>query len=354
MKIREFTTRNGEPLRLSEIGLGTAPLGDLYETLPEQQALDTLQAAYENGVTLFDTSPHYGNGLAELRSGAVLRRFPRDSFVLSSKVGRRMAAFENNAAPSGAVYSPGFAGGTAHRAVFDYSDDGVMKSVEQSLLRTGMDRIDILLIHDVDIWTNCKDYEKCFAQAMSGAYPALERLRKEGFVKAIGVGINEADVCERFAREGDFDVMLIAGQYSLLTQPALKSFLPVAERKHIGIILGGVFNSGILATGAVSGAKFNHKAASPEIMERVAKIEAVCSRHGTSLRCATVGFALAYPAVISIVLGAFKPSEVTHNIQAFGSDAQHHWLSARYPHCALERTQERGPARSKRPDASVS
>ncbi|MBV9633987.1 MAG: aldo/keto reductase [Methylobacteriaceae bacterium] len=314
MKYREFAVRSGARLRVSEIGLGTAPLGDLYEKLPEAAALDTIEGAFAGGVTLFDTSPHYGNGLAELRCGAVLRRHPRDSWVLSTKIGRWMNPFETVAAVSGEVYSPGFAGGIPHRAHFDYSRNGVMKSIEQSLLRMGTDRIDILLIHDVDVWTHGKDFETRFREAMDGAYPTLDRLRKEGTVKAIGVGVNEADVCERFARAGDFDVMLMAGQYSLLVQPALASFLPLAVEKRIGIMLGGVFNSGILATGAVPGAKFNYKDAPPDVMGKVGKIEAICARHGVPLRRAAVRFALSHPAVISLVLGGVRPQEVRDNI----------------------------------------
>jgi D-threo-aldose 1-dehydrogenase len=314
MQFREWTTRQGETLRVSEIGFGTAPLGDLYTKLPEQEALDTIKTAHDRGVTLFDTSPHYGNGLAELRCGAVLRRFPRDGYVLSTKVGRWMNPFEKVGGLAGDVYSPGFAGGVPHRSIFDYSYDGVMKSIEQSLLRLGTDRIDILLIHDVDVWTHGKDYDQRFREAMEGAYPALDRLRKAGIVKAIGVGINEAEVCERFARAGDFDVMLMASQYSLLVQPALASFLPLAVEKKIGIMLGGVFNSGILATGAIPGAKYNYKDAPPEIMDKVRKIEAVCARHGVPLRRAAIRFALSHPAVVSLVLGGVKPAEVASNI----------------------------------------
>ena len=314
MQFREWTTRQGVALRVSEIGFGTAPLGDLYEKLPEQSALDTIETAHDSGVTLFDTSPHYGNGLAELRCGAVLRRYPRDSYTLSTKVGRWMNPFEKVGELSADVYSPGFAGGVPHRATFDYSYDGVMKSIEQSLLRLGTDRIDILLIHDVDVWTHGKDFDTRFREAMDGAYPALDRLRQAGTVKAIGVGINEADVCERFARAGDFDVMLMASQYSLLVQPALKSFLPLAVEKGIGIMLGGVFNSGILATGAVPGAKYNYKDAAPEVMDKVRRIEAVCGRHGVPLRRAAIRFALSHPAVVSLVLGGVKSAEVAANV----------------------------------------
>src|SRR6185369_10625744 len=175
----------------------------------------------------------------------------------------------------------GFVGGHPHRAIVDYSYDGTMRSVEQSLLRLGTDRIDLLLIHDVDVWTHGLDaIEERFREAMAGAYPALDRLRAEKVVAGIGIGVNEADMCVRFAEAGSFDVMLLAGRYSLLEQPALEHFLPLAQRQGMGVMLGGVFNSGILATGAVPGAKYNYQDAPAEIMAKVTQIERVCAAHG--------------------------------------------------------------------------
>ena len=284
MQVKTFKTRAGTELRFSELGLGTAPLGDLFVKLDERESIETVRRAQAKGVALFDTSPHYGNGLAEARCGTALRSAPRDSFLFSTKIGRVMDPFAPVAAPRADVISPGFAGGFPHLARFDYSYDGTLRSVEQSLLRTGFDRIDILLIHDCDVWTHGKaDAETRFHEAMDGAYKALDRLRSDGTVKAIGVGLNEADTSERFVRAGDFDVVLLAGRYSLLEQPALESFLPLAQERGIGIIMAGVFNSGILATGAVPGAKYNYGDASPEIMERVRRIEVVCARHGTTI-----------------------------------------------------------------------
>src|SRR4051794_25153629 len=239
--------RTGVPVSI--IGFGSAPLGDLFVKLDDATAIATVEAALASGITLLDTSPHYGNGLAEHRIGTALRRVPRDSVVLSTKVGRVMAPRPTTAAGGRgpAPTSPGFAGGLPHKASFDYSYDGAMRSFEQSLLRLGTDRVDVLLIHDVDVWTHGADaVDGRFAEAMDGAYKALHDLREQGAVKAIGVGLNEADMCERFARAGDFDTMLLAGRYSLLEQPALQSFMPLALEKGIGIMLGGVFNSGIL------------------------------------------------------------------------------------------------------------
>jgi D-threo-aldose 1-dehydrogenase len=188
------------------------------------------------------------------------------------------------------------------------------------LLRTGLARFDVLLIHDCDVWTHgAADAPRRFKEAMEGAYRALDKLRSERTVGAIGFGINEADTCVRFARAGDFDLAMMAGRYSLLNQSGLTEFLPLAVEKKMGVMLAGVFNSGILATGAIAGAKFEYAPAPPEIMDRVRRIEAICTRHGTSIRRAAVQFAMAHPAVVSVVLGAVKPSEAAAN----AADAAH-------------------------------
>ena len=224
-----------------------------------------------------------------------------------------MDPFSGPPAPVPGVTSPGFAGGIPHGARFDYSYDGTMRCVEQSLLRLGTDRIDILLIHDVDQWTHGEQFEERFKEAMEGAYKALEELRSSGAVKAIGCGLNEADKCARFARAGDFDIMMLAGRYSLLEQDALDEFLPLATAKGIGIMLAGVFNSGILATGARPGARYNYSPAPPAILAKVAKIEMVCAAHSVALPAAAVAFALSHPAVLTAVLGAVTPEEVSAN-----------------------------------------
>ncbi|WP_439492314.1 aldo/keto reductase [Bosea sp. (in: a-proteobacteria)] len=296
-------------LPVSTLGFGGAPLGDLYAHLDEAQAVATVEAAITGGVTMFDTSPLYGHGLSEHRIGAALRRVPRDGLVLSTKVGRVAEPF------AGRGDGSGYRGGLPHGMRFDYSYDGAMRSLEQSALRLGVDHIDIVLIHDVDVWTHgAAMIEQRFAEAMNGAYRALEALRAAGAVKAIGIGVNEADMCERFARAGDFDTMLLAGRYSLLEQPALASFMPLALEKGIGLMLGGVFNSGILATGPVPGARYNYNPAPPDILARVAAIEAVCTRHGVPLRRAALQFPLGHAAVASLVMGAVSPAEVADQI----------------------------------------
>ncbi|MDM0078806.1 aldo/keto reductase [Variovorax sp. J2P1-59] len=313
MKSRTFKTRNGTDLAFSVIGLGTAPMGDLYQLLDEKTCIATVERAFECGVRVFDTSPHYGNGLSESRIGAGLRYAPRNELIVSTKIGRVMDPFTKPPPRNPDVYSPGFAGGYPHAARFDYSYDGTMRSVEQSLLRMGLDRLDVLLIHDCDVWTHGKDAERRFAEAMDGAYRALDKLRSEKTVAAIGFGINEADTCVRFARAGDFDLAMMAGRYSLLIQNGLSEFLPLALEKKMGVMLAGVFNSGILATGAIQGAKFEYAPAPEDILERVRKIEAICAAHGTSIRRAALQFALAHPAVVSVVLGGVEPAEVEAN-----------------------------------------
>jgi D-threo-aldose 1-dehydrogenase len=300
--------------QVSVLGFGTAPLGDLYAKLDDATAIAAAERAFELGINLVDTAPLYGRGLSEHRCGTAIRRVPRQDIVVCTKVGRWMDPLH---LPSD---GSGFVGGQPHRAVVDYSYDGTMRSVEQSLLRLGTDRLDLLLIHDVDVWTHGVDaIEDRFREAMAGAYVALDRLRGEGVVAGIGIGVNEAEMCVRFAQAGSFDIMLLAGRYSLLEQPALAHFLPLAERKGIGVLLGGVFNSGILATGAVQGAKYNYRDAPPHVLARVADIQRVCDAHGVALPTAALHFVLGHPAVVSVVLGAQSPQEVERNVAALSS-----------------------------------
>jgi D-threo-aldose 1-dehydrogenase len=316
MKQRNFTTRNGSTIGFTSVGLGTGPLGELFELLDEKTSIATVEQGYASGVRLFDSSPHYGQGLAESRMGAGLRHAPRDEIVVSTKIGRIMEPRGKKPTPVPGVVTPGFAGGFPHAPRFDYSYDGTMRSVDDSLLRLGMDRLDIVLIHDCDRWTHgAEAAPERFRQAMTGAYVALDKLRSEKVIKAIGFGINEADTCIKFAKAGDFDVAMMAGSYSLLVQTGLEEFLPLARSKNMAVMLAGVFNSGILATGAIPHAKFNYADASPEIMAKVKRIEEICRGHGATIRQAAIQFAMGHPAVNSVVLGAVKPEEVKANVQ---------------------------------------
>lgn len=299
-------------LTVSILGFGGAPLGDLYDLLDDEIAMRAVATAADLGVTLFDVAPLYGRGLAEHRFGTVLKRLPRASFVLSTKVGRWLKP-----APGGPRSPSRYRGGLSFDPVIDYSYDGAMRAFEQSLQRLAVPSIDIALIHDVDVWTHGKDaIEARFREAMDGAYRALDELRRAKVVKAIGVGVNESAMCVRFADAGDIDAVLLAGRYSLLEQPALADFLPLAEQKGIGVMLGGVFNSGILASGAVVGAKYNYRPAPDDVLDRVKRIERVCASHGVALPVAAMHFALGHPAVSSLVIGAVTPAEVTRNVAA--------------------------------------
>ena len=214
------------PLQVTQLGFGGAPLGDLYQKLEEPTALAAVRSAYDVGLNLFDTSPFYGYGLSEHRFGHVLRQLLRDNFVLSTKVGRVLVPKNPEAIDRGQ-----WAGGLDFEPAFDYSYDGVMREVQDSLQRTGLSRIDIVLIHDVDVWTHGAEVDRRFDEVMEGGYRAMEALRRSGDVGAIGVGVNEADMCARFARAGDFDCMLLAGRYTLLEQGALDDFLPLCEER---------------------------------------------------------------------------------------------------------------------------
>jgi D-threo-aldose 1-dehydrogenase len=304
------------PLSVTQLGVGTAPLGDLYQRVPESDASETLATGYELGVRLFDTAPLYGSGLAEHRTGAALRAKPRNDLVVSTKVGRWYRA-----APGGANRG-NWAGGLEFNAVLDYSYDGAMRSFEQSLLRLGLSRVDVLLIHDVDVHTHGtrQECDRYFDLAMEGAYRALIELRQSGDVSAIGVGVNESDMCARFARAGDFDCMLLAGRYTLLEQGALDEFLPLCEAKNIGVLAGGTFNSGILASGPRAGAKYNYAEAPADVRARVTRLGEVCRAHGVPLAAAAIQFPLGHPKVSSVVIGAVSAQEIRQNHELMSQD----------------------------------
>ena len=302
-------------LKVTQFGYGSAPLSGFRDQIPELDAIDTVIAAYEGGVRLFDSSPYYGYGRAELRVGAALRDRPRGEFVLSTKIGRWLTAI-----PPGTTAPAGWrTGGVPFAPTFDYSYDGVHKSLEQSMLRLGMNRIDIVFIHDVDFWT-IRDralLDQRFRQAMEGAYKALDELRRAGTIGAIGVGLNEADMSARFVRAGNFDCVLLAGRYTLLEQGALADFLPLCVERGVGVIIGGPLNSGILATGARPGALYDYNAPPPAVEERVRRIQAVCERHGVPMPAVALQFPLGHPAVAAIIPGGKSRAEVMGNLELF-------------------------------------
>jgi D-threo-aldose 1-dehydrogenase len=299
------------------IGFGGAPLGNLYRELPDEQARATVRAAYDAGMRLFDTAPFYGFGLSEHRLGEALRWLDRDSFVLSTKIGRLLRP-EHPGRLDGGLFERVL----PFQPVFDYSHDGVMRSVEDSLQRLGTHRIDVLLIHDVDVWTHGTEAARLerFREVMDGGYRAMAKLREEGTVRAIGAGINEVQACEEFARAGDFDCFLLAGRYTLLEQAALDTFLPYCAERGISLLIGGPYNTGILATGAVEGAYYDYALAPPEVMDRVRRIEAVCARHGVRLPSAALRFPLGHAYVATLIPGARSPEEIEQNRAIFEAD----------------------------------
>ena len=300
-------------LEVTEMGLGGAPMGGFRATISDAEAMALTGAAYDAGVRYFDTSPFYGYGRSELRMGAALRERPRDSYVLSTKIGRILHAMRPGEKPPADFREnglPGFA------PVFDYTYDGVMRSLEHSHLRLGIARIDIVLVHDVDFWT-IKDralLDQRFKTVMDSGFKALDELRKAGVIGAIGVGINEADTSLRFIQAGDFDCMLLAGRYTLLEQGALADFLPECVKRQVSVILGGPYNSGILAGNVKPGATHDYTPAPSPLIEKAQKIEAVCRRHGVELGAAAMQFPLAHPALCSVIPGALSIKEVEQNV----------------------------------------
>jgi D-threo-aldose 1-dehydrogenase len=287
-------------VEVTELALGGAAIGNLYAEVDEATAAATVDAAWNGGIRLFDVAPHYGLGLAERRLGAALAARPRDEYVISTKVGRLLVPV---AEPVGRD-DDGFAVPAAYERHFDYSADGVRASIEASLGRLGLDRIDIALIHDPD------DHEE---QAFAEAYPALERLRAEGVVRAIGAGMNQAEMLTRFVTDTDVDVVLLAGRYTLLDQRAAQALLPAAQERGVSVMAGGVFNSGLLASPG-PGARYDYRAAPAALIERARAIEATCGRYGVPLRAAAARFPLRHPAVATVLIGARTPQEITEAV----------------------------------------
>jgi D-threo-aldose 1-dehydrogenase len=297
-------------LELSALGIGGAPLGDFYELIPEARAEATLTAAWEAGLRYFDTSPAYGLGLSEHRFGHVLRKLRHD-FVLSTKVGRYLVP-----ETSGRVERYGFRGGLNMRIVADYGYDATMRALDQSYQRLGLERIDLVLIHDLDVRSqgSREAFEAAYRIALSGAYRALHELREQGVIGAIGLGVHEVEPCLRLAADGEPDAFMLAGPYNLLDQSAGEELLPLCLKRGMSVIVGGAFASGILATGAVPGARYMYAPAAEEILDRVQRIEIVCARHAVPLAAAALQFPLRHAAVASVVTGAVSPTEIEANV----------------------------------------
>ena len=299
-------------LEVTAFSFGTAPIGNIFREIDEETSDAMFQTAWDSGVRYFDTAPLYGHGLSELRTGYSLRWKERDDFVLSSKVGRVLTP----ARRSDIEYFPWTNAGR-FSIQFDYTYDGTMRSFEDSLQRLALERLDICFIHDIDRFTRGDEQPEVFEQAMDGSWKALEKLRDEGVVKAIGVGVNEWDVCHEALRRRDFDCFLLAGRYTLLEQESLDEFLPLCEERGAAVVVGGGFNSGVLATGAVEGAKYNYAPAPAHIMEKTRKIEAVCTDHAVPLPAAALQFVVAHPAIPSFIAGTRTVEQLEKNLAWF-------------------------------------
>jgi D-threo-aldose 1-dehydrogenase len=291
------------PVSVTELSFGGAAIGNLFTAVNEDAARAAVDAAWDGGIRTFDTAPHYGLGLSERRIGAALRARPRDEYVISTKVGRLLRP--TSTGPPYGLDPEGFAVPADYLRAFDYSADGVRRSLEASLGRLGLDRVDIALIHDPDAHG---------PQALREAYPALEKLRAEGCVGAIGVGMNQAAMLTRFVTETDIDVVLVAGRYTLLDRSAADALLPAALERGVSVIAGGVFNSGLLAAPG-SGATYDYLAASDSLISRARRLESACARFGVPLRAAAARFPLTHPAVASVLIGARSAAEMTDAIR---------------------------------------
>jgi D-threo-aldose 1-dehydrogenase len=284
------------------LGLGCGPLGNLYHAIGDDQAAATIDAAWDAGVRFFDTAPHYGLGLSERRLGAALAGRPRDEYTISTKVGRLLV---DNPGGAGERDTEAFDVPRTHVRRRDYGRDGVLRSLESSLDRLGMDRIDVAFVHDA---------EDHVEEALAGALPTLAGLRDQGVLRGIGLGMNFDTVLADLVRRADvaIDVVLLAGRYTLLEQPALDDLLPLCEERGIRVIAAGVYNSGILAT-HTPGTTYNYGTAPPGLVARATRIAEVCARHGVELPHAAVALPAAHPAVTTVLVGAATPAQVEAN-----------------------------------------
>ena len=296
----ERTRLGRSAVEVTRLGFGAASIGGLFTAVDDDQAARTLARAWELGIRYYDVAPLYGYGTAERRLGAALSERPRESYVLSTKVGRLVrpgaglpATADVDRQRLGGRDDAYYADVDDRRIVFDYSADGIRRSLDESLARLGTDRLDVVLIHDPD------DHWKA---AIEGAYPALHRLREQGVIGAIGVGMNQSAMLARFARETEMDAFLVAGRYTLLDQDALPELLPLCVARGISVLIGGAMNSGVLADPR-PGAHFDYGPAGPAVLERAQRLAATCLRHGVPLRAAAMQFPLAHPAVAGLIAG---------------------------------------------------
>ncbi|GIJ54295.1 oxidoreductase [Virgisporangium aurantiacum] len=296
-------------MRLSELGFGGSPGGNLYSAITDEQFASAVDAAWNAGIRHFDTAPHYGLGLSERRLGAALRGRPREEYVVSTKVGRLLVPSPETA---GRADPDGFAVAATHRRVWDFSRDGIRRSLDASLHRTGLDRFDIVYLHDPD---------EHWRQAADVGVPALVELRDEGSVGAVGAGMNRSDPLARFVRETDVDLVMCAGRYTLLDQSAAGDLLPAARERGVDVVIAGVYNSGLLSRDRPpTDATYDYRPADPERVARATRIAVVCERYGVTLPVAALAFVRSDPAVVSTVVGMHNDIEVAETIHRAGSE----------------------------------
>ncbi|QRM43212.1 aldo/keto reductase [Rhizobium sp. BG4] len=300
-------------LQVTEISFGAAALGGLYRACPRDQAMETLEAAWSADIRYFDVAPWYGLGLGERYVGDFLRAKPENDYVLSSKVGRLLRPV-----PTGTVPDYSYVDPLSFDADYDYSYDGIMRSVDFSYARLGLNRIDILYVHDIGGYTHGAAKNAVYMkQFLDSGIKALEQLKSSGAIKAFGLGVNEVPVCLDVMRNADIDVILMAGRYTLLDRSAVAELIPLCREKGTSLVVGGVFNSGILATGAVPGAHFDYMAPTPDVAAKVNAMEEIAKRHGVPLAAPALQFPLRDPIVSSVLIGTAKASSVDRNMQLF-------------------------------------
>ncbi len=303
-------------LEVTEYSFGGASLGNLYQAVSPEGAFAALDAAWGAGMRYFDTAPHYGFGLSERRFGDYLRAKPRDSYVLSTKVGRLLKPV-----PQDQVPDVGFVDPLPFKLEYDYSYDGIMRSVDFSYARLGLNRIDILYVHDIGVYTHGIEQTKVhLRQFLDGGLKALEELKSSGTISAYGLGVNEVEVCLAVMRRAPLDCILLAGRYSLLDRSAEAELIPLCRQAGTSLVVGGVFNSGILATGARPGAHFDYGAAPQAILDKVSAMEAIAAGSGYPLAAAAMQFPLSEPAVATVLIGTAKASSLTRNMDLLKID----------------------------------
>lgn len=298
------------PLAVTQFGFGGAAIGGLYRECPREAAMEALQAAWDAGLRYFDTAPFYGFGLSERRTGDFLRSKPRETYVLSTKVGRLLRPVPEAQVPDHSYVNP-----LPFAVDYDYSYDGIMRSFEFSFARLGLNRIDILYVHDIGAYTHGAERNAVYQrQLLDSGMKALEELKSSGAISAYGLGVNEVEVCMDVIARSPIDCILLAGRYSLLDRSAERGLLEACRRQQISLVIGGVFNSGILATGPVPGANFDYGPASDDIVRRVRSMQEIAGAYAIPLAAAAMQFPLREPVVANVLIGTAKAASLTRNM----------------------------------------